>query len=364
MAAAVEPRGLIGGRKEQSMKRPAWGIRGFVSELTLLGIVVSTIACRGDASSSNMVKIAMAPAYHANLPTLVAYAKGYFRDEKLDVADFIYGSGPTLRNAITAKEVDFVLTGFVIVGTARIAGSSLKAILTANEHYTSSLLVLTELKDTVHTVADLRGKKVGFSSPGSTQWFLANIFLKKAGLDPDKDVELVALGEDPRVWYMALKTRKVDALVTAEPAITHLMDEGLAYPIVKLWEDADYHRWVADKTLAYVLVTREDVTRTNPELVKRVVRAHQKALAFIRSESTSKLADVVLSNPVTASRFEGLNREQLIQVLERTKPGIGDGCLTRAGFEIENQMAADYKIVRRKISFEEFADVTFAGACP
>ncbi len=51
-------------------------------------------------------------------------------------------------------------------------------------------------------------------------------------------------------------------------------------------------------------------------------------------------------------------------MLERIKPGFGNGCLSRSGFETEMRLAVEFNVVKRAITFEEFADPSFAGACP
>ena len=80
-----------------------------------------------------------------------------------------------------------------------------------------SLVVRNELKDEVKTVADLKGKKVGFSTPGAGSWAFASAYLQKAGLNPETDLEFVSLGGDAGVIYSALETGKVDAMASWEP---------------------------------------------------------------------------------------------------------------------------------------------------
>ena len=40
------------------------------------------------------------------------------------------------------------------------------------------------------------------------------------------------------------------------------------------------------------------------------------------------------------------------------------GCISRAGFDAEMKIALDYKLVSGPITFEQFADTSFAGSCP
>ncbi len=310
------------------------------------------------------VKLPGVISYELNLPSLVAYANRYLTDEGIEITDFVTGSGGTLRSAMIAKEFDIGLFGFVHVPIARIGGSPWKAVLSTHDLEIFSLVVRSELKNKVKSVADLRGMKVGFSTPGASSWYLGNLFLKKAGLDPEKDLQYVSLGGDPGVIYTSLKTGKVDAFSAWEPTTTRVIDEGVAFPLIPIWDPAEHKKWVGEKALSMMLVTREDVIKEKPDLVRRMVNAHKKALQYIRTRGSVEVADLVLKNPKTAEQFQGLDRSLVVKILDRIKSGFGDGCLSRSGFDVEMKLGVEYKVVKRAISFEEFADTSFAGACP
>ncbi len=336
---------------------PWWGISALV-----IGLMAVHEPVWGQALYK--IKIPTVVSYELNLPTLVAYAKGYFTDEGVEVTDFVLGSGGTQRAAVIVKEFDFGLFGFVHVPIARIAGSPWKAVLSTHDLEIFSLVVRSKLKDKVKTVADLRGMKVGFSTPGAASWYLGSVFLKKAGLDPEKDLEYVSLGGDPGVIYASLKTGKVDAFSAWEPTTTRVIEEGVAFPLIRIWEPQEHRKWIGEKALSLMVITREDVIKAKPDMVRRVVNAHKKGLAFIRSQSAAEIVDVVLKNPKTAEQFKGLSQPLVVKMLDRIKPGFGDGCLSRSGFDVEMKLAVEYKLVKRAITFEEFADPSFAGACP
>jgi NitT/TauT family transport system substrate-binding protein len=227
----------------------------------------------------------------------VAVAEGYFGEENIEIEDFVLGSSTPLRNAVIAGEYDFGLFSFVHVPLARQANSPWRMVATTHDHELFSLIVRNELQSQLKQVADLRGKRVGYSMPGSGSWAAAVTYLSKAGLDPSTDVELVSLGGDANVLYTALQSGKVDALASWEPSTSRAMTSNVAYPLVKIW-DADAQReWLgADTLLAEGLVTREDVIQNKPDLVRRMVSAHLKGLAFIRQNSAEMIADALLAN--------------------------------------------------------------------
>lgn len=327
------------------------------------GLVLLAGSAWGQAGPPYRLKLPGVISYELNLPSLVAYANGYLAEEGVEITDFVTGSGGTLRVAMIAKEFDVGLFGFIHVPIARLAGSPWKAVIATHELEIFSLMVRSELKDRVKTVADLRGMKVGFTTPGAASWALGSVFLKKAGLNPDKDLQYVSLGGDPGVFYTALKTGKVDAIVTWEPVTTRVLEDGVGIPLVRMWEPAEHDRYIGGKVLGFFVTTREDVIREKRDLVRRVVNAHKKALEYIRTHGSAEIRDAVLKAPKTAELFKGLDRALIVKMLDRIRGGFGDGCLSRSGFEREMKMAVEYKLVKGPITFEEFADVSFAGEC-
>ncbi len=341
-------------------------LRRFTRQLLAPITAIALICVSGSsrAQETYKLKLPTVVSYELNLPSLIAYANGYFTEQNVEITDFVLGSGGTQRAAVIAKEYDIGLFGFVHVPIARIAGSPWKALLSTHDLEIFSLVVRNELKDKVKTVADLKGMKVGFSTPGASSWYLGSLFLKKAGLDPERDLEYISLGGNPAVIYTALKTGKVDAFVSWEPTTTRVIEDGVAFPLIPIWDPQEHKKWIGEKALSMALITREDVIKAKPDMVRRVVNAHKKALAFIRSSSSTEVADAVLKNAKTAEQFKGLSRPLVIKIIDRIKPGFGDGCLSRSGFETEIKLAVEFKIVKHAITFDEFADTSFAPACP
>lgn len=316
------------------------------------------------ARPKDQVKLPTTISTELNLASLVAYAKGYFGEENIEVTDIVVGSSSTLRAAMIAKEYDFGLFAFVHDPIARLAGSPWKAVVGTYDREIFSLLVRKDLQTKVKAVADLKGMKVGVTGAGSGSWAMANVYLRKAGLDPTRDAELVTLGGDPGVIFIALQTGKVDAIAGWEPITSRVLETGAGFALAPIYDPAVHKQYVgSDRALGFALMTREDVIASKKDLVQRMANAHKKALAFIRASTPAGLADLVLGNAKTAEQFSGLDKATVTKLIERIKPGYGDGCLSRSGFKAEMDLAVTYQLVKQAISFEEFGDASFAGAC-
>src|SRR5437660_7864077 len=281
----------------------------FVVALILAGCQSAPAASQSPSSSgaatpkppADRVTLTGINSTELNLPTLVAIAKGYFGDENIELADFVIGASGTLRQAMIAKQYDFGLYAFVHVPIARLASSPFKMVVQVHDQEIFGLIARTQLKDQVKTVKDLKGKKIGFTTPGSGTWALANVYLKKAGLDPDKDVELVSLGGDNSVFYTAMQTGRVDAIASFEPIGTKVIADSVGYYVLDAYAPGTAKEQLgADKEDALGLVTREDVIAAKPDLVKRMVNVQKKGLDFIRANSASAVASLIMSSAQAA----------------------------------------------------------------
>jgi NitT/TauT family transport system substrate-binding protein len=340
---------------------------GAVGALGLVGCgpTAASPGASGTAAPRDRLKLPAVVSYELSLPSLVAFAKDYFGEENITIDSYVLGSGGTLRSAVMAKEHDFGLFAFVHVPIARLANSPWKMVLTTYDREIFSLIVRTPLKDRVKKVSDLKGMKVGFSTPGAGSWAMGSVYLEKAGLNPERDVQYISLGGTPAVIYTALQSGRVDAFPAWEPTTTRAIESGVAYALEEIWKDEVHERYLNSKfALALGLVTREDVIKDKPDLVKRMVNAHKKGLDFIRKNSSGVIADLVLKNKTTAEQFEGIDRDLAIKIFDRIKPGFRTGCLSKSGFQAEMDLSTKYKLVRAPISYEDFADTKFAGSCP
>lgn len=151
----------------------------------------------------------------------VARDGGYFEREGLEVKINEFTSGAEAERAMVAGAVDMGGGG---VGTT---------LLMANQGIKAKNVVLFQKKPIFTLVASnritakpgdlkaLKGKTIGISSPGSLTDLFLRIALRDAGLDPDRDVTLVATG-GLNSHLPALQAGRVDAQMTWEPATVNI----------------------------------------------------------------------------------------------------------------------------------------------
>lgn len=303
-------------------------------------------------------------AYEASLPVLVAEAAGHFRGEGVEVGRFIFAGGTSIRNLLIGGRVPFGVLGTEHIPLARLAGAPLKGVVATYDLPNIALLVRSALRNEVKTVADLKGRTVGISAPGSYSWSMTLTYLRKAGLDPERDVRLLPVGTDPGVLYTALQTGRVDALAWSEPVMSRAEQDGVAYVLVNIFDRNVTRRWMGtDRVLSNVLATTEGVIRSQPDAVAAMVAAVQKGLAYIRSHSSEEIVRLVSGNPKTNPLFQGVPPELAVKMVNRIRHGYGTGCLSRSGYEVELRRMMDTGVVKQPVSFEDALEPRWAGLC-
>src|SRR5438309_1102586 len=148
----------------------------------------STVTSSPATCSSRTVKIGVpvSPPNVVHLPAYVANDLGYFRQEHLDVQFLTFQSGVESFRAMASGSVDVAGSAMESITGAVAQGAETKVV--------SSYQVATDFAfvvgPSIHTLSDLKGKRVNIESAGSITDALSRFVLQKAKIDPSQ-VQLV-----------------------------------------------------------------------------------------------------------------------------------------------------------------------------
>lgn len=175
------------------------------------------------------------------------------------------------KNALLAGSLD--MCGTTVAHAIHSAAMGQPVVLVAALCNKSSALVVR--KDAgIETVADLKGKKIGYV-PGTMHEILLYETLTRSGLSPQTDVSLLRI--DFFDMGLALSRGNIDAFLSGEPfpglAVENGYGEILAYP---------YYDGAIGEINAGMLVTR-DFAQNHPEKVQQLVMAHARATRHLTS---------------------------------------------------------------------------------
>lgn len=130
-------------------------------------------------------------SWNSEIPVRVAMAKGYFKEQGIAIEPIFIRGGPAAVAALVSGDVDFGSIGgaqAIIRGKSR--GLDLNIIGSISNKTNYILLGNKETKG----IENLRGKLVGVTGAGAFSDFAVRTFLKRNGIDPDRDVTLRAIG--------------------------------------------------------------------------------------------------------------------------------------------------------------------------
>ena len=109
--------------------------------------------------------------------------------------------------------------------TVSSKGQDLKLLVLEQQLPPLSLIVHNDVptpnadKPYPQNLIDLKGLKIGISGRGASTDTATRFMLKQAGLDPDKDVTIMPVG-DPGTMLASLKNKVIDAAMAVEPTQT------------------------------------------------------------------------------------------------------------------------------------------------
>ena len=272
------------------------------------------------------VKIASAAHIVNFLPLDVAVAKGFFEDEGLK-PEIIYLRGGTLcAQALISKQVDFSINSIAHALKAAAKGNeNLRMICLFNETPGALIVVDSQYKDKVKTVADLKGMRLGVTSHGSISHMILAFLLAKSNVSLD-DVEIIKTGTS--TFPAALKNGNVAAGITGEPLASMMVEQGDAFVLKRLISAQETEDTFGGPYSLLGLVTRQDLIDSDRELVQKVVKVHLRAMQWINEHSAEEITEALPSD------FVGSDPGTYIKTLKMMKAFLSvDGSLSRQGAE-------------------------------
>ncbi|HOB96714.1 MAG TPA: ABC transporter substrate-binding protein [Aquabacterium sp.] len=154
------------------------------------------------------------------LPLTIAEQLGYFKAEGLDLKIVDFAGGSQALRALVGGSADVVSGAFEHTVNMQTKGQRLRAIVLMGRAPQIVLGVNPKTMPGYKTVADLKGKKIGVTAPGSSTNVMANFVLAKAGLKPS-DVSIIGVGAGSGA-VAAMRSGQVDAMSNLDPVISLL----------------------------------------------------------------------------------------------------------------------------------------------
>jgi NitT/TauT family transport system substrate-binding protein len=246
-------------------------------------VAVGTLAVATQSANAVELAITHFGVGLYGVPYAIAKQKGWFKDSGIDVTGFLTsaGGGTTVRNVL-ASELPYGEVALSAAIAAIQQGLDVKIVHAGVVSLADQVWVTRKDDLSVKTVADLKGKKLGYSSPKSVTDMVTTIMLNDNKLTGQ--VERKALGA-VGAGLTVLREKGVDLFYVTEPAWSA---EKANYR--QVFNSAD---WVPRATQT-VGVAKSDWIKTNGDKLKALIAARRKGVEFIKS-NPDEAAQIVAS---------------------------------------------------------------------
>jgi len=225
------------------------------------------------------------------LPLSIAELKGFFKDEGLNVDVVDFAGGSRALQAVVGGSADVVSGAFEHPINLQTKGQAYRSFVLQGR---APQIVLGVSKKTVpdyKSPADLKGKKIGVTAPGSSTNMMVSFFLAQHGLKPS-DVSFIGVGAGAGA-ITALRTGQVDAMSNLDPVISTLVKEDLLTIIADTRTLEDTKTIFGGNMPAATLYTSQEFIDNNPGTTQAMANAIVRANKWIQSVSADEIAKVV-----------------------------------------------------------------------
>jgi NitT/TauT family transport system substrate-binding protein len=288
----------------------------------LLLLLVLTLNARAQTALERVV-IAYPSRSIASIDLYIAQDRGFFRQEGL-AADVVQVRGNIAVTALLSGEAHAINNVGTI--TRAMERSDLPAkVITQSLRYGLFWLVT---KPEIKSLHDMKGKTFGTTTFGGSQHMSAVRLLRKAGLNPEKDITVVVGGDVP-AQLQSLLAGVIHMANLSPPTVIVARDKFKLKLHASTLDDAP--------TLQNGLAVSQKLLRERRELAKRLLRARAKAARYF-FENERGSAEVL-------AKYLNVELPVALESYRLARPAFtADGIATDK--EIEEYLRADAELLK------------------
>ncbi len=226
----------------------------------------------------------------AATPFAIATKMGWFKQDGIEVELVPLPGSTDCVKGVATKHVDFALASVEPLAIGRPQGVKAKIFYTAYQGNIYGIAVPAD--SPVQKITDLRGKNIGVISMSSAGVVVARALAATAGLNPDRDINIVVAGEGAQPAVM-LRNKQVDALSQFDTQYAMVENAGVR---LRLLDTKEIDRYPSNG-----FVVLENTLRNLQKEAVALGRGYAKGTVF------------AIANPETAIRI-------LYEIFPQTKP--------------------------------------------
>lgn len=258
------------------------------------------------------------------LPLTVAEQLGYFKDEGLQVEISDFAGGAKALQAMVGGSADVVSGAYEHTINMQAKNQPIVAFVLQGRAPQIVLAASNKTMPNYKTVADLKGKKIGVTAPGSSTSIMASFVLAKGGLKPT-DVSFIGVGAASGA-LSALRSGQIDAIANLDPVISMLEQKNEIKTIADTRTLKDTNAVFGGPMPAATLYAPEAFIKKYPNTTQALTNAMVRALKWIQKAGPSDIIKAVPESYLLGDR--ALYISAFMKVREAISP---DGIIPDAG---------------------------------
>lgn len=283
----------------------------------------------------------------------VAEKQGFFKDQNLDVEIVITrGSGPDVQ-AVLSGDAEFTFTSAPLLLQSLDKGQEIVPVFMGLNRLIINYVIhkdvaqrlgITEKTPLKEKWQKVRGLKIGVTRAGALTWDVTNYFLKKNGLDPKKDVEVVAVGADA-VMIAALEQKKVDIICQTSPVPETAISKGIGISFLNnaTGEDPDVGEFAQ-----IMLMGKPDWIAKNPDVTRRMVAALMKANQWLLDHKPEEVIAVL------KDKFPDIDPATLGAAVKSVQAAIPrDGRVTEKSIKVVEDIMREAGLISKPVEYQK-----------
>jgi ABC-type nitrate/sulfonate/bicarbonate transport system substrate-binding protein len=259
----------------QADRRRFLRVRPAVSAVAALTVLLSAACTPAPPGPATKISVSY-PEGGAHLPLFYARDKGIFAKNGLDVTLQGLGGGPVAVAALQSGEIQIAdVTGSEVV-SANAAGADIIVLATLTPVYP----YVFEVSRAISSKDDLKGKTIAVRASGDATDVATRVLLAKEGLDPNKDVTILAVQQEGA---------RMASLMAGQICCTVAQVQDRA-----LLEKNNFHMLFDMTTLAIpnaqgVISTNRAYAKSHPDVIQRFMDSLIESIARSKNDRAGSL---------------------------------------------------------------------------
>ncbi len=277
--------------------------RRLISLFALLAMTAALFAgCKG---KDNLIEITLNEVAHSIFyaPMYVAFEEGYFEEEGLKVK-LVNGLGADkTMTAVLSGDCDIGFMGAEASIYVYNEGAGDYVINFAQLTQRAGNFLVSRDKAEVFSWDNVKGKTVIGGRPGGMPQMVFEYILKKQGLDPKKDLNIIQ-NIDFGLTSQAFAAGTGDYTIEFEPAATALELEGAGKVVASLGVESGKVPYTA-------FSAKKSYIEKHPDVIQRFTNAIQKGMDYVQTHTPEQIAAAI------APQFKETDKDTLVKIVTR-----------------------------------------------